>query len=232
MTSVAQGTSLQPSQAISDHAVTRVRDAAAIRVRLDEIVYNSLAPVCWVLATLFLIFAAAQAFFLPPQSAWIMTVSGMLSAVALAALPFSASHIGKTAGSGHRGAAGVAGVVLVNCALHLALTGDPNQTTNFMLLVIGAGSFMLRIRWFVGLVLTVIAVWVSIAVSYRFVGLWGHFAIALLTATLIAVGVFVVRRRTLIELEETRLQEQEAARRIRDSEARFRQLAKDRKSVV
>ena len=92
-----------------------------------------------------------------------------------------------------------AGLVLVaaaNAVVHLVLGGQPRQTTNVMLVIVGAGAVLLSLRW---LAATLYLVWGGWAVGAFLVGpadTWPHYVVGMCVATLLAVLVNHLRRAT------------------------------------
>ena len=103
----------------------------------------------------------------------------------------------------------VAMLCLSNSLLHIYRTAAPWQTTNVLLLVVGAGFLLLSFAWLA----------VTLAMAWAGWGLvvwlsppspqWLHFGLALAIATVLSVVVHVVRVRTLRRLELMRLEQEE-----------------------
>jgi diguanylate cyclase (GGDEF)-like protein len=92
-----------------------------------------------------------------------------------------------------------------NCAVHIYLTEDIVHTTNFMLVVVGAGFLVLSGPWYAA------AVGVSLALcGFALADLWDHrlsvhFAFAMLSATVASVIFRHVLVRDLVENHALRL---------------------------
>jgi diguanylate cyclase (GGDEF)-like protein len=110
-----------------------------------------------------------------------------------------------------------AGLVLVaaaNAIVHLVLSGQPRQTTNVMLVLVGAGAVLLSLRW---LAATLYLVWGGWAVGAFLVGpadAWPHYVVGMCTATLLAVLVNHLRRSNVRALAEANAAAEAAA--VRD----------------
>ncbi len=110
-----------------------------------------------------------------------------------------------------------AGLVLVaaaNAIVHLVLSGQPRQTTNVMLVIVGAGAVLLSLRW---LAATLYLVWGGWAVGAFLVGpadAWPHYVVGMCTATLLAVLVNHLRRNNVRALAEAHAAAEAAA--VRD----------------
>lgn len=113
-------------------------------------------------------------------------------------------------GSGHAVATGV----LLTVAAYLTLRGHLHpglqQTTNFMLLVVGAGALILSTRWYALALATALAAWASVAVPS-----WGPdsgaLTFGLVNASILSIVIHVTRRRALLRLIEARAEVAELA---------------------
>lgn len=56
-------------------------------------------------------------------------------------------------------------VVLLNCGIHLGVTADAVQSTNFMLLLIGASCVILSVRWLMATMAVTWAVWLAVTLT-------------------------------------------------------------------
>lgn len=107
------------------------------------------------------------------------------------------------AGWGHAAATAILLVVAAYLVLRGQLHPTHQQTTNFMLLVVGAGALILSARWYALAIIAALAAWVSVAVPN-----WGpdsgQMAFGLLNATLLSVVIHVTRRRAMLRLIDAR----------------------------
>jgi diguanylate cyclase (GGDEF)-like protein len=80
----------------------------------------------------------------------------------------------------------------------LVVTRDNQESVTFVLVLVGAGIGLLRARWFTFSVLGVWVAWVAcVAVVGGTVGDWDHWVFFMITATVLAVVVMGVRRRSI-----------------------------------
>ena len=180
-----------------------------MRVALAGVVYDGLRPISLGLSFLFLIFAIAHSVLLPRSIAVPMAVTAFLSAVLFVVLAILIQRALVTARYAHQIVAGIAQVVLVNCFLHLYLTGEMHQTTNILLLIVGVACFCLSIPCFVFVLTTALVGWGLIVWSLPPSPEWLHFTFAMFSATVLALLVFYVRLRTYRRLEHLRVQERQ-----------------------
>lgn len=186
--------------------------AAELDAALNAIIADSLRPVCIGLGALFLVLALAHSQ-LPPHIARVMMTVAALTAVTFLTLGWVLGRRPAPPQYAHPLAAFIAAIVLFNSLLHLALTADPLQTTNLILLLIGGGFLMLAWPWFAALVGVTWLGWIAIVAQTPDQAAWWHFGFALLSATALAVIIFIARLRYYRRAEQLRLQsEQQQAR--------------------
>lgn len=105
-------------------------------------------------------------------------------------------------------------LAVASAVLHLAISGQPRQTSTVMLLVVGAGAVLLSLRW---LAATLYLTWGGWATGAFLVGpraAWPHYVVGMAGATLLAVAVNHLRRRNLRDLAVARAAADAAA--VRD----------------
>lgn len=179
-----------------------------LRIALDTIVRESLKPTTLGVGILYAVFAVSHALVLPKEIATTMSLLAGGTALALLILRYALGRRTIPPRWAHPVGAGIAGLVLLNSLLHLYLTGEPRQTTNLMLLVVGLGSLLLSTRWFASTLAATLAGWGVIAVLSAPSPSWLHYGFALLTATVLSIIAHSVRSRTLRRLEKLGLDEQ------------------------
>ena len=170
---------------------------ADLHAALDTVVLSSLRSVTAGLVALYIVFAVSHALVLPERIAALMSIVAAGTATALLGLHVALRRWSVAARWAHPVGVGIAGLVLLNSFLHLYLTSEPRQTTNFMLLAIGVGFFFLSTRWFVLVLVAIIAGWGLVAYRAGPAPAWLHFAFALFTATVLSILVHAVRVRML-----------------------------------
>ncbi len=130
-------------------------------------------------------------------------------------------------------------LALLNSILHLYLSAEPQQSTNLILLAVGAGYFMLSRRWLAATLATLGVTWTIVMSVSAPSPLWLHFGLALLTSFLLSCLINLVRTRMLKRLhtmilgEEQRLGQLNAAvLSIQNSEAKYRLLAENATDLI
>jgi signal transduction histidine kinase len=183
-------------------------DARRLEAGLDRTLRDSLGPVSLGLFIGLTLLAISYPIFQPSEVASTTTLTTGLCALffMLGHLLVRRRRVPEWAGN-PLGLAGVA-VLTLSSLLHMYLTGDPAQTTNFALILIGVGIFFLSPGWYTAAMTLVICGW---WVTSWFMGqgsAWFHYNLLMVMAGLISVMAFYLRRRSLLRLEQLRLQDE------------------------
>ncbi len=177
----------------------------AVRLALTQSVWNSLRPVSLALTILYALFAIGHLLLLPNEVKIIMTSF----AGGTAFLLFALAQIVRKIKFSERLTYPVAFVILliaiINSLLHLFLTDDVLQTTNLILVVFGAGYFILSTYWFLASLIITLASWISFVAILDQPAYVVHFGIALSSAAFISYIFHRMRKRTLGVQEVLRL---------------------------
>ena len=180
----------------------------ALEQALNQIVLNSFRPVLTGLVGLYFIFALSHMLVLPTAIAGPMATVALLSSAACLALRWALHREWVAIGHAHLFGTGVIGIMLINVSLHLYWSGEPLQTTNFLLLIIGIACVFLSPRWFVAVETSIVVTWILIVYYLPPTPAWLHFGFAFLTILFLATTVFLIRRRNFRRLEEFRLRDE------------------------
>ena len=178
------------------------------RTTRNAVVRDSLLPVAAGLSVLYIVIAVSHALVLPKPAAAPMSLVALVTGTAFMALRAALRRWQMPAPWAHPVAAALAGLVLVNCFLHLYFVPEPQQTTNLLLLIVGAGFLFLSTRWLAVAILTTLAGWALLVWRAPPSPNWMHFGFALYMATILSVMVHTVRVRTLKYLEILRQQDE------------------------
>jgi signal transduction histidine kinase/CheY-like chemotaxis protein len=188
----------------------------ALKAALDASVAQMLRPVSLGLGVYYALIAAAHAAVAPGGVAFPMTLTAAVTAVVLLTLFLALPRWSVKGPRAHSLLAGVAFLALWNILLHLHLTSDPLQSTNLMLLVLGAGFFFLSPTWLAAIIAAAVTGWAIVCWGAPPSPGWTHFGFGLLTTCALSVLAFVVRRRSLRRIEGLRLQNEHQNRLLRD----------------
>ncbi len=172
---------------------------------IADTVARSLRSVAGGLALIYLVLAIAHALVLPPDLVW--PLFGFAAASALLLWLFRRVLTRHTLSPAMIYPVGLvlAGMVLFNSLLHLYLSREPWQSTNLMLLVVGASFFLLSRRWLVIFETTVLIAWVGAVIVLDPSPLWLHYGFALFMSLILAGMIHVVHVGNLRRLEWLRL---------------------------
>ena len=180
----------------------------------------------WVAAALagtYLILAAAHLFVLPPATARAMSALALASSLLYAGaawklrrspVPPRRAHVLVFCGSL---------VMLTNCAVHLGVTGELIQTTNFMVHLLGWSCLLLDLRWQSTMVVVTWATWGSIAHGLGTPGARIHYLFALLSSTALGFAILHLRRMAILRYE-AQLRETRRAREAAEAADRVKAL--------
>ncbi|HEY6293860.1 MAG TPA: hypothetical protein VI455_20085 [Terriglobia bacterium] len=133
---------------VTSGALSVVDGRPDFHAALDRTAYESLRPASAALALLFAILALSHVIILPKTVAVPLATVAGLSACALGGLRYLLGQQQLPFRRVNPIGIGISSLVLLNALLHLVLTFEPRQSTNFALLIIGAGLFFLRRAWF------------------------------------------------------------------------------------
>jgi len=182
-------------------------EKSEILTNLNTIVLSELKPVSLGLAVLYLIFAFSHYFFLTGSAQIIMALTAAATVFVLLIINLILHKFTITPNNAHPVGVLIAFLVLFNGILHLYLTKDPQQTTNLTLLVLGSGFLFLSSIWYVVVISITVISWMILAVTYAELGNWFHFGFFLLSSIALSSIIHIVRKRTRIHVEKSRISE-------------------------
>lgn len=178
---------------------------AQMRKAIDLVSLRNLRFVLPGIAVLYLVFMLSHLVVLQPPVSVIMASVAGVSSVLFAGLYLilkfrrPANDWAQPLGFGF----GV--VILINSLLHLLLTGEPWQTTNVMVLMVGMSFLLLDTRWFVAVMFMTIVGWWGVVQYLGESPLWTHFWFAMLSTLTLSVLVHFALRRTYAHFEALRV---------------------------
>ncbi|MGB1251064.1 MAG: ATP-binding protein [Candidatus Promineifilaceae bacterium] len=106
----------------------------------------------------------------------------------------------------HQVAALFALVAIINSVAHVAITGDPKQSTNLIVVIMAVGSFFLSWPWFASAVSVTIISWGILITRNEFNGDWFHFGFGLATSIVVSFLIHNVRLNSIRRLHKFRLE--------------------------
>ncbi|HDP68953.1 MAG TPA: MEKHLA domain-containing protein [Candidatus Marinimicrobia bacterium] len=191
----------------SRSATSSENDKSAILGKLNATVLKELKPVSLGLALLYLLFTISHYIFLRGQLQLIMTLTAAVTVFLLIIINLALHKFDIPIRSAHPIGLLIALIVLFNGILHLYLADDPLHTTNLALIVLGSGFlFLSTITYLIIVFMTGIS-WLFVAIGSTNQGSWFHFGFFLISSIALSTIIHVVRKRTRIEAEKTRISE-------------------------
>jgi len=198
----------------NDEVMQRVAYAHELTNGLNEIVRDSLLPVFLVLAALYVFYAAGHLFSLHPPQSYIMFALAISTATAFFAIWALVIRKQVPLQRAQRFGGLAAGFVLINSLAHLYLTGNAVQSTNLMLLIVGAGLLFLSYFW---LTLVAVASWIGwflAALLFANSGNWLHFGFAMLGATALSFIVHAARMKAYTRMHALHWQDRDQQQKL------------------
>ena len=197
---------------------------------LDAVVLDGLRPLAAALAGVFSLFVVLHAFDLILPQGPSLRIAFMDGCIGVAfGVLWVVLDRGKLPSRWvHPVVFALLGLILVDALLLMVLTGAPRFTSHLVVLLLGAGAFMLSTRWLAATLVLAVAAWLPVVARlaagkelYQYVGL--VFAAAVAAAAIHAARLRSYRR-ILRQQRVDRLRQQELLRALERSERRFRKI--------
>jgi PAS domain S-box-containing protein len=147
-----ENSSATPPASVAQPLTPHEALTAAARAQLN--------PVATGLSLLFFIFAINHAVLLPVERSGPFVALALVTAVQLLAVRLVVSWWKVPLYTVNPLAAFMAGMVLLNCLYYIRDFGDPRQTTNLSLMILGAGVFFYSTKWLLFTIAVTVACWV------------------------------------------------------------------------
>lgn len=184
-------------------------EARQLRDALDESVLRGLRPLTTAMILVYLVLATAHLMVLPAAMVIPMTAAALATVLVLAGVRAALTRKLVPLAGVQPLVACLVGLALFNSLLHLYLSGEPQHTTNLMLVLIGASFFLMSRIWFLACLGITLLCWGGLAAAAPAAVLWGHFGFALFMTSVMALLIHVVQRRRLLRLEGLRLRNEQ-----------------------
>lgn len=177
---------------------------ARMRAAIEVNSAGYLRPVWWGLSVVYAIFAVAHLVLLPPAIRGPMSVLATLSSVGFG-IGLAALRRGwlkrQSPGTATLLSGVTALVIWLNSAVHLILVGQPRDSTNLIIVLVGCAMFMLDRRWFLALFALCVGAWLVAFLRSPPNAEWLHFGFALLSSGLLAALIYIGRRNDLRRIQ-------------------------------
>ncbi len=192
-----------------------------IQTALSENLIQSLPSAAASLGGLYLALAVAHFILLESQFQAVLVPVAAISSL-IFFLIYALLRGGKFSANTAHSLAGLFGVIaLINSLLHVAITGDPLQSSNILLVIVAVGAFFLSPLWYWLTVGSAFFGWLFIAISYGIADAWLHFAIGIVMAIVAATLVNRIRTRTYMHLFRLRLQQENHRHSLEEAQAQL-----------
>ncbi len=195
--------------------------SAEIQNAISENLIQSLPSAAIGLGGVYLALTIAHFAMLEPQFQAVLVPVAAISSILFFvcyALLRGGQFLAKTAHT----LAGFFGIIaLVNSLLHVAITGDPLQSSNILLVIVTVGAFFLSPLWYWLTVGSAFFGWLFIAIGYGMADAWLHFAIGMVMAIVAATLVHRIRTRTYTALFRLRLQQDNHRQNLEEAQAQL-----------
>jgi len=205
---------------VADRSSSLRINQADLESSLNEIVLQNLRTVTIGLGGLYTFLSLSHFLLLPKAIALPLGLVAAISAAILVAIGVIIRKWEMPLSWVNPLGAGIAGLVLINSFLHLYLTSEPEQTTNLMLFVVGAGFFFLSHFWFILVLLVTCFGWALLVWELGPSPDWIHFAFGLLIAIVLSILIHIVRVKTIVRLEKLKLQDKMVKKELEDAQGR------------
>ena len=197
------------SQSVKLANSQREPSASEIETALAENVVRALPTAARALGILYSLLTVAHLLLLAPEHKPILVPLAAVTAVVFFAI-FARARSGKIVVESAHAVAGIFGLLgLLNSLLHLAITGDPLQSSNIILVLVGIGAFYLSGAWFWITTAVGFFGWFLIGLNYGMSDMWIHFAIGMAMTVLVAIMIHRIRLRTYSNLHRLRLMQEQ-----------------------
>ncbi len=195
------------SEAISAENSLYTPERIEVKNAVSASIMDGLPLIARSLGIIYLVLTAAHVMLLPADQRVILAPLAALSA----ALYFAAYFILRKQTVDSRYANTIVGtfglIGLVNSLVHLAISGDPLQSTNVMLITLATGALYLSASWFWFTVVIAVAGWVAVVMLNPGLPTWVHFGIGLALSVAIGAVINRIRVRNSRQVQILRLQQ-------------------------
>ncbi|MFN7943944.1 MAG: PAS domain S-box protein [Blastocatellia bacterium] len=159
------------------------------------------------LAGMYIFFSASHLVVLTGHTASLMSVTAMVTAVLMMVIRWRTARPEYQVAHSDKMIALVAALILANCLMQLALTREPHQATNLLLLICAIGLFSFSLRLVIAVIIVSFAGWAIMAATVLPQDAL-HYVFGFAMATLLALTSTIFRLRFFRRLEELRCDEQ------------------------
>jgi diguanylate cyclase (GGDEF)-like protein len=171
---------------------------AAVRSYYESETARAVLPVSATLAVFYAGFALVHHVVLGQDPGPVVSVVAGVSALVATVVAIAAARHRIPVHRAHAVMALLVAMTASDAAVHLAITGDPQETVSFFILVVALGAALLRWSWFVPCAAGVWLAWLGAVVSVGGDAMtWWHWFFSMIAASFLGAVVLLLRRRSL-----------------------------------
>jgi len=166
-------------------------------------VWNTFTYVAAVVAALYAVFTVSHFLFLDPAIRLIMMGTAATSClICLATFVYLKQRPVRHA-LAHPLALLITAIITLNSGMHLYLSGEPNETTNFVLVLLGCGIFYYSTRWLLLALTLILGTWLGISGTIEQGSDSVHLAFFVFEISVLSLLVHTIRIRSFDRLLDT-----------------------------
>ena len=182
-------------------------DEANYQTELNTLLVNRLRPAILGVGAFFAVLACIHLLFPPEAFALILALVPALTALGLAQMYFYFARQPVQPSHAHTIALGILGVALLNFLLQLALIGSPVLTIYLLLLIVGAGYWLLATHWLIVFLIFASLGWSLVVRFLPPADEWLQVGLALTSAVALSLVVHLANMHFSRQLIQQRRQE-------------------------
>ncbi len=201
---------------VRDHG--GVPPAEYMSASFSQTLWETLPPLGYGLSLLYIVFAVSHPFVLGWPAAKSLVILALVTSGAAAIIAHIIRRREPRAELDNLLALVFVCLVLLNSTVHMLFTSDPKQTTNFILLIVGVGSFYVSARALFFSIGLIVAIWLLAFLSIHS-GQLVHYSFAIFTASVISLLARYVRMRALIQAIRARWEQEQQLALLRAADA-------------
>ncbi len=177
-------------------------------VSFSQTLWETLPPLGYGLSLLYIVFAIAHPLVLGWKAGKSLVILALITAAITGIIAYIIQRREPRAELDNLLAMVCVCLVLLNSTAHMLFTNDPKQTTNFILLIVGVGSFYVSARGLFFSIGLIVSVW-FLAFSAIHSGELVHYTFSIFTASVISLLARYVRMRALIQAIRARWEQEQ-----------------------
>ncbi len=165
-----------------------------------EAVWTNMIYVSAIMTFIYATFSVVHYFHLDPAIRFPMVSMSIVSTVLFCGIYYYLRHSSVRVMLAHPIASIAVGIVLINSGMHLYLTNEPRETTNFVLVIIACGIFFYSTQWLLFSLSIIMVTWLGIVLACGGTEDWTHFGFFAIQVAVLSILAHTIRLRSLNKL--------------------------------